>query len=438
MHTCSCFLPSRVASLLLSSPQLVSEAVAALSASRTAPYNKLLTQNNPPRFPPEDYVVSSVRFSRALYAQMTFFQSFRPPPSFQRTMDEIVSSKSSARIKALDIGNRLTVGLEVAYQYSLFSSTAGSNSSPSSSLLSLEANAPALHTVIDNALASLSSSRSSFGSIASLQEGASDDGWLYLPPDEFDAELNSYMAKLKTTLSSSTTISEPLPMEASAILPKASQQSVSEGNMDDIVQRVTAFLEEESDVAGVERRMEEVSLTPAVEERPVEEGLVLDMTRLMALLRSGEGLSAADEDNDEDEKAAMSEDEFFSEDEDEDEDDSDDNMEVMKDKAEEESVDLKRKAGEGLEGKDVAASLAESGRKVHYFTETDLGESGSLGASGESIDSDDERPFEGDAEDENDEEDFFSQYQVPLTLYFDCYSLYFNSLFYNRLATNGK
>ena len=41
-------------------------------------------------------------------------------------MDEI-----AARIMALDIGIRLKVGLEVAYQYSLFSSTAGSNSSPS-------------------------------------------------------------------------------------------------------------------------------------------------------------------------------------------------------------------------------------------------------------------------------------------------------------------
>lgn len=119
-----CYLPRNVAYLLQAQPELVTIAVESFCSSDKNNSKYIAAMSLFERdLKLEEMVTVPIRFTRALYAQMTF-KEFHPPKKFHKVMYSINTSSSpdseTLRLvkKAFDIGTRLTVGIEIAYQKS--------------------------------------------------------------------------------------------------------------------------------------------------------------------------------------------------------------------------------------------------------------------------------------------------------------------------------
>ncbi len=240
-----------------------------------------------------DALVSTVRFTRPLYAQLTF-KKFHPPRKYHALMRLVSQQGSRSANKAFDIGCRLAVGLEAAYHQSLYyskllethsshagveklvaaamrsgisqkqdSSISDSNSNNidscsgariteenvrnfiSSRILCLPRNVsgsgsgdtgsneeeyaamenfnrPAgsayFHCLLSSMCARMAADRPAArtldsegnfvvdcADIINKTVASDDEGWLYMSPEEMDAEMNARMQRFATTSSSPTT-----------------------------------------------------------------------------------------------------------------------------------------------------------------------------------------------------------------------------------------
>ncbi|KAL7746517.1 hypothetical protein RI367_008167 [Sorochytrium milnesiophthora] len=102
-HFARCLIPHRVAHILHHNPQLVS---AAVSAFYTRTPQLLKACNLMTEFPPSSNVMSTVQFSRMLYAQMLGQQLF-PPRPFR------LPPSDSPDFAAAELGMKLTCGMEM-------------------------------------------------------------------------------------------------------------------------------------------------------------------------------------------------------------------------------------------------------------------------------------------------------------------------------------
>jgi hypothetical protein len=122
--TTICYLPTNVASLLQTHPDLITIAVESFCSSDKNNAKYVASMSLFERdLKLDEMVIVPIRFTRGLYALMTF-KEFHPPKKFHKVMYSINSSNppdsETLRLvkKAFDIGTRLTVGLEIAYQKS--------------------------------------------------------------------------------------------------------------------------------------------------------------------------------------------------------------------------------------------------------------------------------------------------------------------------------
>lgn len=330
MHTCACILPSKVASILHSNPQLVANAVHALSVSRAegAKHSKTSFFSDDTT----DFAIVQVRLSRALYAQLTFFQNFRAPSAFEAIASQSLSKEQR---KALDIGARLTVGLEVARGMSLAerhpvverdwrveaqsvldsSMTAealqhafasGAINSPETFDLREAINCASRRSEELPPDASMREERM-LDSVSSLNRALSgalrcrplapkpfavtsplpssdSDAWLHFTPEEFEKELHARVSSLgapATTPFDSATVASTSHVSVPQGASEAQGESAEELN--DLVRGFEKFFGAESDVGGVAMNASEEE-----EERDVSEGVQIDMDRLVALLQQAE------------------------------------------------------------------------------------------------------------------------------------------------------
>lgn len=118
-----CYVPINVASLLHSHPELLNIAVESFCSSDKSNTKHTAAMSLFERdLKLDEMITVSIRFTRALYAQMTF-KEFHPPKKFHKVMNTINASCSDSETlrlvkQSFDIGTRLTVGLEIAYQKS--------------------------------------------------------------------------------------------------------------------------------------------------------------------------------------------------------------------------------------------------------------------------------------------------------------------------------
>eukprot|EP01041_Mallomonas_annulata_P000333 gene334-600_t len=123
-----CTLPREVALLLLHEPQLIAKAATAFCNADKSELTKVSSHGKRFNSNSNHLVTLSVLISRALYAQMSF-KSFHPPPRFHSAIrDSSLSTTSCAPgvaravAKALDLGCRICVGMEIAYNRSMVES----------------------------------------------------------------------------------------------------------------------------------------------------------------------------------------------------------------------------------------------------------------------------------------------------------------------------
>ena len=283
MHSSTCILPIEVANLLKSHPQLISYAIAGLNASRHdgLKYSKQLT-----RFKSADFVVSEVKFSRALYAQLLFYQNFKLPSEFGSVASNYSGKLSSSFRKGLDIGGRIAVGFEVSYH---MSKQAGHDVDwellkdiesvfPDGKLRHLYDNFALRHDVtrinnipfshlVDNVT---EFDAKHFVSLTDFYVCDSDD-WLYLTPEEFDSELRARIQRSSTNNSGNPVRNKSKELPAEAKLAKDT------ADLDDVIRGVESFFFEKSGVDGVD------SSSHRPETR--EGGLEIDMNKVLSLLQ---------------------------------------------------------------------------------------------------------------------------------------------------------
>ncbi|KAK7113122.1 protein ecdysoneless homolog [Littorina saxatilis] len=120
-HYANTYVPVSVAALLKEKPQLVSSAVQAFYYRDPVELKVCRTMNH---FKPENMVVTRVRFTRCLYAQL-LQQKFRP----DKHSGFMLPSASNPKFKEQDLGMKLSHGFEILCARCRSSSSNGSNNS---------------------------------------------------------------------------------------------------------------------------------------------------------------------------------------------------------------------------------------------------------------------------------------------------------------------
>jgi hypothetical protein len=214
-HCPQVFLPQICAEAFSLNPSLISRAAHAICSADTSTRKKMAGLS---KFPLQDYVISDLKMSRLQYAEL-MFMSFFPPPRLklvQKALD--FSDKDTS--KALDIGFRLTCGLEIAYQLSTeinkYRSTENYINSPLS-LVSpefdgLKCNDGSIldsldkfisetedrfyHDVVKLVDLSVRTSHPTSEKFVSVSKqtvvtGQNDDRWMFMSPEELDREMST-------------------------------------------------------------------------------------------------------------------------------------------------------------------------------------------------------------------------------------------------------
>jgi hypothetical protein len=110
-HKSVCYVPRSCAVALRMYPDLVAKAVESL-CSLDASERKALSAMC--CFGAKDFVSTEVVFTRAQYAQLMFLQFFAPPAL--RRLQTSLAFEDPDHLKALDVGFRITCGLEAAFK----------------------------------------------------------------------------------------------------------------------------------------------------------------------------------------------------------------------------------------------------------------------------------------------------------------------------------
>ncbi|KAF2096890.1 SGT1-domain-containing protein [Rhizodiscina lignyota] len=111
LHHALVTIPRSTASILHRSPSYISAAVEAFYLRDPISLRPLKAANKDGlKFPPDDLVTVSIRFSKVQYAQLRG-QEFDPPPMWKSTLAD--SRLEEKRFMALDIGMKITCGFEM-------------------------------------------------------------------------------------------------------------------------------------------------------------------------------------------------------------------------------------------------------------------------------------------------------------------------------------
>lgn len=265
--TAVCYVPSNVASLLQNNPNLLTIAVDSFCSTDKNNSKYMASMSLFERdLKLEEMITVPIRFTRALYAQLSFKQ-YHPPKKFHKIMNTINASCPDTEVlrlvkKSFDIGSRLTVGLEIAYQKSradsvkneskfserlheddfisklifsnrikaqcdpLFTNSLKEKYSKGHIVLSRinnfniagqisnehtdrdilkddimgEYDITPIHSVIGNHLANRASNPSSTNiQHAKLGDG-DDESWLYMSPEDFEKEMNDRIKNIGATI----------------------------------------------------------------------------------------------------------------------------------------------------------------------------------------------------------------------------------------------
>ena len=207
VHRTLCVVAADVAAVLQSDPHRVSDALngfylATSADAAVAATGKTLRAYTAAmqRFPPSPValVAVPVRMTRLQYAKMTF-QKAHPPKKFHRAMEVVAAAGNTALSRAFDMGCRLTVGLEVAYQRGKAGAAAQAHPTEVHLCRAVDRIAPPspgppAHGVLDEAGfdAAVAALRAAFAHAARTHP-ADADAWLYMRPDELDAEMQARM-----------------------------------------------------------------------------------------------------------------------------------------------------------------------------------------------------------------------------------------------------
>ncbi|TFB06812.1 Protein ecdysoneless-like protein [Trichoderma ghanense] len=110
-------IPRKVAYILHALPRIVAPAVEHFYLRDANSLKPILSSSAPLRFPPDDLVTVSVRFSKTLYAQLKS-QRFEPPPRWQallrkNTSSDLVPKEDQEKLERLEMGMKLTCGFEM-------------------------------------------------------------------------------------------------------------------------------------------------------------------------------------------------------------------------------------------------------------------------------------------------------------------------------------
>lgn len=114
-HNSLVTIPRKLAQIVHSLPKSVSPAVEAFYLRDSLSLEPLISTSAALAFPPEDFVTTSVRFSRVLFAQLKS-QRFEPPPRWQKIMREAASPEyadDDKRLVRLESGMKLACGFEM-------------------------------------------------------------------------------------------------------------------------------------------------------------------------------------------------------------------------------------------------------------------------------------------------------------------------------------
>jgi hypothetical protein len=127
-HTAMCIVPRWLSELLQRHPNIVSRAVAAFCAADKDTLRKactVVTTSNSISVTNTEaklaqlttstiWVAVPVRFTRALYAQLTFKDNFNPPRKYHSVMRRMAAAQSRKVTHAFELGCRLTCGIDCA------------------------------------------------------------------------------------------------------------------------------------------------------------------------------------------------------------------------------------------------------------------------------------------------------------------------------------
>jgi hypothetical protein len=127
-HTAMCVVPHWLSELLQRHPNLVSRAVAAFCAADKDTLRKactVVTTSNSISVTSTEaklaqlttstiWVAVPVRFTRALYAQLTFKDNFNPPRKYHSVMRQMAAAQSRKVTHAFELGCRLACGIDCA------------------------------------------------------------------------------------------------------------------------------------------------------------------------------------------------------------------------------------------------------------------------------------------------------------------------------------
>ncbi|KAL6877253.1 SGT1 domain-containing protein [Trichoderma longibrachiatum] len=117
VHHALVTIPRTVAYILHALPKIVAPAVEHFYLRDANSLRPILSSSAPLKFPPEDLVTVSVRFSKTLYAQLKS-QRFDAPPRWQPLLRknqelDLLSKEDQKKLERLEMGMKLTCGLEM-------------------------------------------------------------------------------------------------------------------------------------------------------------------------------------------------------------------------------------------------------------------------------------------------------------------------------------
>lgn len=107
-------IPRKVAAVLHSLPKSIAPAVEAFYLRDPTVLKRIISPTEPLTFPPEDFITTSVRFSKVLFAQLTS-QRFEAPPRWRDVVSK-AQKDGDKNLARLEAGMKLTCGFEILAQ----------------------------------------------------------------------------------------------------------------------------------------------------------------------------------------------------------------------------------------------------------------------------------------------------------------------------------
>lgn len=261
-HHVAAIVPYWLAEVLRRCPQAVAQAINAFSDTEADQLSKAVSGIALPANASHTAMEAvSIRMTRTLYAQLTF-KKFKVPRRFHPLVRAVQAQGSAKASKALDLGCRVASGLLLAYQQEVDRGGAGvreevvtEGEQPDHLSQLIQASSTLCSDAIRAVFASLSAaeeqaleSKEHHKAVAeAIRQDAlrnDSDSWIYLDPDQLDKEMAQRMEQFAGTDSKSMDANEQ---------PPAADEPMAE-DLQEVANRFTTFLAEESDYDGINSR----------------------------------------------------------------------------------------------------------------------------------------------------------------------------------------